>query len=59
MDITDLATVFDMPHATIRTRLHRARKALREKMSGSAPPSALDTLETMDAWARKLRAGRK
>jgi RNA polymerase sigma factor (sigma-70 family) len=59
MDITDLATVFEMPHATIRTRLHRARKALREKMSGSAPPPALESLETMDAWARRLGAGGK
>jgi len=54
MDISALAEVFEMPHATIRTRLHRARKALREKMEGEAPQQVLETLETMDAWARGL-----
>lgn len=52
MDISDLAAVFETPTATIRTRLHRARKALREKMEGAAPPRALETLESMDQWAR-------
>ena len=54
MDIAALAEVFEMPQATIRTRLHRARKALREKLSATAPPQVLQTLETMDAWARGL-----
>jgi RNA polymerase sigma factor (sigma-70 family) len=54
MDIADLAEIFEIPHTTIRTRLHRARKALRERMAGSAPAPALETLETMDAWARGL-----
>src|SRR5215831_6314346 len=54
MDIAALAEVFETPQATIRTRLHRARKALRERMEGNAPPTALESLETMDAWARGL-----
>jgi len=54
LDISALAEVFDLPHATIRTRLHRARKALREKMTGAAPARVLETLETMDAWARGM-----
>jgi RNA polymerase sigma factor (sigma-70 family) len=54
MEIADLAEVFETPQATIRTRLHRARKLLREKMEGAAPRSVLETLETMDAWARGL-----
>lgn len=54
MEIAELAEVFEMPQATVRTRLHRARKALRERMAGSAPPPALETLETMDAWARRV-----
>jgi len=54
MDISNLAEVFEMPHTTIRTRLHRARKALRERMAGAAPAPALETLESMDAWARGL-----
>jgi RNA polymerase sigma factor (sigma-70 family) len=54
LDIAALAEVFETPPATIRTRLHRARKALREKMSGALPEPALETLETMDAWARSM-----
>jgi RNA polymerase sigma-70 factor (ECF subfamily) len=54
MDIAQLAEVFETPAATIRTRLHRARKALREKLAATAPRQVLETLETMDAWARGL-----
>jgi RNA polymerase sigma-70 factor (ECF subfamily) len=54
MDIAELAKIFDAPAATIRTRLHRARKALRELVEHAAPPQVLETLETMDAWARGL-----
>jgi RNA polymerase sigma-70 factor (ECF subfamily) len=54
LDIAALAKVFETPPATIRTRLHRARNALREKLSAAAPPQVLETLETMDAWARGL-----
>jgi RNA polymerase sigma-70 factor (ECF subfamily) len=59
MDIAELAQIFDAPAATIRTRLHRARKALRDRMEQqkSAPETVLDTLETMDVWAKGL-AGR-
>ena len=55
MDIAALADVFDAPHATIRTRLHRARKALRELIEGSAPPAALQDLDSMDRWVQGLR----
>jgi RNA polymerase sigma factor (sigma-70 family) len=55
MDIAGLAEVFDSPQATIRTRLHRARKALREKIEGAAPPAALQDLETMDRWVQGLK----
>ena len=54
MDIAQLAEIFDSPQATIRTRLHRARKALRERMEGSAPENVLETLESMDVWAKGL-----
>ncbi len=54
MEIAELAKIFDAPAATIRTRLHRARKALRERIEHAAPPQVLETLETMDAWARGL-----
>jgi RNA polymerase sigma factor (sigma-70 family) len=54
MEIADLATVFEAPQATIRTRLHRARRALRDKMAGIAPRQVLETLDSMDAWARAM-----
>jgi RNA polymerase sigma factor (sigma-70 family) len=54
LDIPALAEIFDSPTATIRTRLHRARKALRDRMEGSAPATALETLESMDMWAKGL-----
>lgn len=56
LSIAELAEVFDAPAATIRTRLHRARKALRERLATAAPTApaaALESLETMDAWAKK------
>ena len=58
MDIAELAKIFDAPAATIRTRLHRARKALRELVEHAAPPQILESLETMDAWAKGMGAHR-
>jgi RNA polymerase sigma factor (sigma-70 family) len=55
MDISALAEVFDAPQPTIRTRLHRARKALRDKMEGAAPANVLETLETMDHWVAGMK----
>lgn len=55
MDIAALAEVFDAPQATIRTRLHRARKALRDRIEDAAPAAALQDLETMDRWVQGLR----
>jgi RNA polymerase sigma-70 factor (ECF subfamily) len=55
MDIAALAEVFDAPQATIRTRLHRARKALRERIEGAAPAAVLQDLETMDRWVQGLK----
>ena len=55
LDSAALAQVFETSQPTIRTRLHRARKALREKMASVAPQGVLDTLESMDSWARGLR----
>ena len=59
MGIAELAQVFDAPQVTIRTRLHRARKALREQMEGMAPPEVLETLESMDVWARGVARRRE
>jgi len=56
LDISALAEVFGAPAATIRTRLHRARRALRDRMeeTRAAPGEALATLEGLDTWARGL-----
>lgn len=54
MEIAQLAEVFEAPAVTIRTRLHRARKALRDLMEGSAPSQVLETLESMDVWAKGI-----
>jgi len=53
LDIAQLAEIFDAPAATIRTRLHRARKSLRARLTG-APPQVLESLDSMDVWARGL-----
>lgn len=49
----ELATVFDSVEVTIRSRLHRARNALRDLMAG-VEPAAAASLESLDAWARDL-----
>jgi len=54
MGIAELAEVFEAELPAIRKRLSRAREALREKMEGSAPANALQTLESMDVWAKGL-----
>lgn len=52
LDIGELAAIFEAPAATVRSRLHRARQALRARLEASAPPEVLETLETMDRWVR-------
>jgi RNA polymerase sigma factor (sigma-70 family) len=56
VDAADLAKVFESQPGTIRSRLSRAREALRERMlkDADAPPAITDSLESLDAWARGL-----
>lgn len=56
--IAELAEIFEAPAATIRSRLHRARLALRGRLEAAAPASALETLDTMDAWVRTAGPGK-
>jgi RNA polymerase sigma factor (sigma-70 family) len=51
-----LAEVFEVEPATTRSRLFRARQALRERLDAvaQAPPSAASD-DALDAWARSLR----
>lgn len=55
LEIGALAEIFEAPAATIRTRLHRARNALRDRLAAVAPRAELDSVETMDAWVRQAR----
>jgi RNA polymerase sigma factor (sigma-70 family) len=56
VEIGALAEIFESPAVTIRSRLHRARVALRERMQREAelPAAVTATLESFDAWARGL-----
>jgi RNA polymerase sigma-70 factor (ECF subfamily) len=49
-----LAEVFDIEPATTRSRLFRARQALRELLAGGTGPPDLSDAD-LDAWARGLR----
>ena len=54
--IRELAAIFDAQEVTIRSRLHRARAALREVMAAQPETASRigETLEDFDAWARSL-----
>jgi RNA polymerase sigma-70 factor (ECF subfamily) len=56
VEIAALAEIFESPAVTIRSRLHRARVALRERLlkMPDVPAQVSDTLESLDAWARGL-----
>ena len=56
VEIVELSEIFEAEPATIRQRLHRARVALREQMlvQGKVAPKVLETLETLDVWAKSL-----
>lgn len=62
--MSELAEIFGAPEVTIRSRLHRARNALRELLQaepelaggldGEAPGAAGVSLDAIDGWARRL-----
>jgi RNA polymerase sigma-70 factor (ECF subfamily) len=52
LDMAQIATIFESNAATIRQRIHRARKALRDLVETIAPAHALETEESMDAWVK-------
>ena len=58
LDAAALAEVFDVNAANIRTRLHRARNALRDAMEAAdaAPAHALASIDDLDTWARAIGA---
>ena len=54
LDAAALGEVFEVDAQAIRTRLYRARNALREAMEAAhaAPPDALNSVENLDTWVR-------
>lgn len=57
LDGDQLAEVFDVAEATTRSRLFRARAALRERLAGDGTSSPSPSSDSdLDAWARALAA---
>lgn len=52
LDAVALGEIFDAPAVTIRSRLHRARAALRELLERAAGAPPVPSLEDLDTWAR-------
>jgi RNA polymerase sigma factor (sigma-70 family) len=57
LDAAALGEIFESPPTTIRTRLRRARIALREQLreSTAAPADALASEDGLEQWARGMR----
>ena len=60
MDAAALAEVFDVTPSTVRSRLHRARNALRKLVEKQTqlPLTVTRSVEDFDQWARRVRARR-
>jgi RNA polymerase sigma-70 factor (ECF subfamily) len=54
MERAQLAEVFEIEEATTRSRLHRARQALRERLAAAGAAGSV-VAGDFDAWARSLR----
>ncbi len=54
----ELAEILDVPTNTIRSRVWRARRALRRALEQQRAPDAVrrSTMSNIDEWARSLRA---
>lgn len=54
----ELADVLEIPQGTVKTRLFRARKLLRDDLAELARAHAMPagTVDDLDAWAHSLRA---
>ena len=53
VDLATLAEIFSISAVNARTRLHRARKALRDHLLALAPADALADEQTMDRWMQQ------
>jgi RNA polymerase sigma-70 factor (ECF subfamily) len=59
LPIADVAAVLSIEPGTVKSRLHRARQALRTRLEAMAAGDATvqSTIGDLDKWARSLRAG--
>lgn len=53
----ELAEVFGVPPGTVKSRLHRARKMLREAMEGLVVPSEVEqsVREVVERWVAEVQ----
>lgn len=58
LKIHEIASVLELPAGTVKTRLARARRQLRERIEAMEVGEALhrSTLDNLERWARSLRA---
>lgn len=57
MPLGDIAKVVEIPEGTVKSRLHRAKELLRERIEAlaSSPELARTTMDDLERWSRSLR----
>ena len=61
MSVTEIATVLEVAPGTVKSRLHRGRELLREKIHQvvADPRLAEDTIAGLHTWIASLRGPRE
>lgn len=57
LPLAEIATIVDIPLGTVKTRLHRAKRMLRQRIEALDATEALkqSTVHKLESWARALR----